>query len=772
MNNENKRRDIIKNIAIAFLTLMLILMFFSNTIMNYTLPEVSSQYAQHGTISEMIRGSGTLETGKSFDVIVGETRKISGVNFKAGDTVEKGDVLYTLEDQESKELDEARKSLKTMETDYSKALVNAGASPTYVSDMIGISAARQDLEDAEEELENYDSEDYLKKKYAADYYTIRTTDREIAELTKDIESKSGANAPAGGKYEYYTASELDSAIADTDAAMTALDADDYSLLPRNWYNDLTAAKQKVDKLGESDEKTKLEGKKTEIVSWINSLATDDMLDLPAEYYDRLLPYKEAYETAKDEYDKAKKKYDDYSAKIGTLTDYDHDIAAKQHEVDAKNLEIEENNEAIITASMSSSEAETDIDALYKKARTLQNDLKYLNEELNTLISKKMANSSQQYNLKTYSSKLEKAQEKLNDATEAYTKKKNEIKKELIQKLNSAKDDIADYSAKDTGSAPLNEAKKELSALKSSARTELRKTKEELTSQKTVLENKKKLEDKKAEREKEESDLAVKIETDRTTLRNSIKDKKKNLDTLDAAFSDKKITDGVKNEQDRLDLEAKAKDIEDQKALIKKLEEKNIGAVITAPVSGVIRSMTYTSGESTDAATAAAVIDMIDKGFILKLSVKNEQAKKLKIGSNAEVTNNYFGNGDTQAILSAIKADPSNPQTNRQLEFTITGSDLKSGDSISVQIGAKGQDYPVTLPNSAVRHDTNGYYVLAVESKSSPLGSRYFAQRYSVEVIVTNDVITAVNGLSGSEFVITTSSEPIKEGQQVKLSQES
>ena len=40
------RKDKIKNITIIFLLVMLILTFFSNTIMNYSLPEVSATYAQ------------------------------------------------------------------------------------------------------------------------------------------------------------------------------------------------------------------------------------------------------------------------------------------------------------------------------------------------------------------------------------------------------------------------------------------------------------------------------------------------------------------------------------------------------------------------------------------------------------------------------------------------------------------------------------------------------------------------------------------------------
>jgi hypothetical protein len=48
-NGGKKRREWVKNAAIIFLSVMLVLTFFSNTFMNYSLPEVAAQYVQSGT---------------------------------------------------------------------------------------------------------------------------------------------------------------------------------------------------------------------------------------------------------------------------------------------------------------------------------------------------------------------------------------------------------------------------------------------------------------------------------------------------------------------------------------------------------------------------------------------------------------------------------------------------------------------------------------------------------------------------------------------------
>ena len=85
------------------------------------------------------------------------------------------------------------------------------------------------------------------------------------------------------------------------------------------------------------------------------------------------------------------------------------------------------------------------------------------------------------------------------------------------------------------------------------------------------------------------------------------------------------------------------------------------------------------------------------------------------------------------------------------------------------MGGEGQRYDLLVPNSAIREDNNGKFVLAVVSKSSPLGNRYIAKRVDVQVIASDDTKSAVQGeLMQSDFIISTSTAPIKAGEQVRL----
>lgn len=63
---------------------MLVLTFFSNTIMNASLPEAAVQYVQSGAITTQIRGTGTISAKETYEVKTSTSRKCSPCSFRAG----------------------------------------------------------------------------------------------------------------------------------------------------------------------------------------------------------------------------------------------------------------------------------------------------------------------------------------------------------------------------------------------------------------------------------------------------------------------------------------------------------------------------------------------------------------------------------------------------------------------------------------------------------------------------------------------------------------
>lgn len=640
MNNENRspRKEVIKNIAIVFLAVLLVLTFFSNTFMNYTLPQVSAVYVSQGTISEQIRGSGTVEAAESYEVKFDQTRTIKSVAVKTGQTINAGDTLFELEDSDSDELTQAQKDLEDKELDYKKAV-----------------------------LAQSDS-----SKYQSDYLEIQKAEKELSELQ--------------AKYQ--------AALAGTDPLSSAL-------------NDYNSLKSRSDKL--TKEKEDLNNQ----LSAVNADTSDDMINLTGVYYDTLRADKDRVTELEKKVETAQADYDELSKDVGADTDYASKIEETRKSIESATVELNQ-----LYISLYNAKADDDTTSISASIATKSLEIDQLQRDLSNYLAKSTTSGVLKTKLKNAESTLNKAKKNLNSAKDTLSNDVRSIKLEIKAKLDKVTAELDDVTLK-------------------------------LTNAGTA---------------KDDATAAGYLSASKLELK--ISEQKDTVDNLYAALEIKKQTDSVTNESNQLDLEAKKKDIERQKEKVEKLKSEAFDAVVTAKMGGTVESVSVTAGSEVAAGTVAAVISVSDLGYTVSFSVKNDQAKKVKVGDKAEITSWYWGDSFS-ATLSEVKTDTANPQTQKTLVFNVTGSDISTGQTITLSMGSKGQPYSAVVPNAAVREDSNGKFVLVMEAKSSPLGNRYKAVRYDIEVLAKDDNNTAVNGLMGSEYVITTSTKPIQAGDQVR-----
>lgn len=203
--------------------------------------------------------------------------------------------------------------------------------------------------------------------------------------------------------------------------------------------------------------------------------------------------------------------------------------------------------------------------------------------------------------------------------------------------------------------------------------------------------------------------------------------------------------------------------------VNELTAKAVDATITADISGTVTAINVTAGGNTSADTPVAVLQPEGKGYTMSFSVTNDQARKLAVGDRADLVNAWRYD-DVEVTLSGIKPDKTEPGQKKLLTFEVKGG-VTAGQTLNISVGQKSANFDFIVPNSAVREDNNGKFILIVESKSSPLGNRYVATRVDVEVLASDDTQTAVTGaLNGYEYVITTASAPVEAGKLVRLAE--
>lgn len=556
--NENgtKKREWVKNAVIVFLVVMLLLTFFSNSIMNYSLPEVAAQYIQSGTVTAKIRGTGVVESGDPYNVKIGETRKVESVEVKVGDTVQIGDVLCFLSGEESSELEAAREALEAAQMDF-----------------------------------------------------------ELALLTGDISTSIMNSAGTTQSMETYR-------------------------------NQIIAAKNV-------------------------SVAAQAEVD-----------------AAQEKVDEWQKKYDAYTAQISMTP--------------SNNADVTEETKA------------------YNTAKTALENAGYVKTNAENQLSAIEAQIAQQNELISISQGDEGVLANLQ-----------------IQRVNANQAVIDATTAYNNAQLALTKAETALNNKKATGDTTG--TIANLTIQQA----------------------AVKVELD--NAQTVLAQKQAALENAQAD-----LTGLVGDIQTAISLGSKYDAIIKAQEQVAKLTAEAAGSQVAAPIAGTITSVNVQSGLETPSDGILFTMQPEGKGYTLSFSVTNEQATRLSVGDQAELVNAWRYD-DMQVILTSIRPDTTNPGSNKLLTFDVTGSSVVAGQTLSVSVGQKSASYDMIVPNSAIREDNNGKFILIVESKSSPIGTRYTATRVDVEVLASDDTQSAISGaLYGYEFVITTSTKPVEAGTLIRL----
>ena len=245
--------------------------------------------------------------------------------------------------------------------------------------------------------------------------------------------------------------------------------------------------------------------------------------------------------------------------------------------------------------------------------------------------------------------------------------------------------------------------------------------------------------------------------------------KDNLATLQATAKDTEDTNAYNDSVAQLDLAAKEQEVKDAEAKVKALEEKTSAANIKSRYAGVVTEVNVAAGDTTTADTPLMVVELTEKGYTLKATVTKEQARTLKEGLQAEITN-LWDSGITMTLTS-ITSDKNDPANSRVLTFAVTGDDVSVGQSLSFSVGDKNSNYDLVIPSAAIHTDADGSFVYTVQVKSSPLGNRYTVRKKTVTIVASDDNNSAVSGeLSSDDFVITTATVPLKVGTQVRIAE--
>lgn len=776
MAKHQKRKDRIKNIMILFLVVMLLLTFFSNTIMNYSLAEVGTAYASSGSLTTKIRGDGFVEAKDPIQVKTDKASEVLKVYVKDGDKVKKGQTMFVLEGASVSDLKQAQSDLLTLNYDYQKALLEMEV-PDYGKNNLEIKYARDDLEKALQDIEDT-KEDIKKKK--EEYKKLK---EKMNAAKKKMEKKSDAVADKASeiseidmKLEGYTTEKEDltgetnedirakeeavtAAKRVTEDAQTAYDeakeaeneyagSDSESTLAeaiKTQKKAVTALERELETLKEelaaAQNQTVETAEIRELRKAVRSASSEisnrnlEITQITAEINDATANMN----AAKDEVEK--KKYQDILTELQerltearkSLSSAQQDYYNAQADLDAALMTTSEQNDAAVkTAKQKVSDKEAEIAEANQELAELQSEKLSADAKAEMLAAAKKKTAECQTALKTATTAQKAAERALEDAQAALKKANAGDVEALEKKIKEAK---AKKIKLENQKTKLDTSYTEVQAAYETAKAAVEPFQKE-------------------------------DETALDTVNQAAEEKRKALETLYLDLAATQEDDDLKQKLSSLDSDQKKKLIEQKRKEIAKLKKKKKPMKIKATQAGIVGSVSIKVGDTTTPDVSFAEIQIKKNGFKLSIPVTLEQSKMVKRGDHASVLNVW--DDDIKAVLSEIKTDAQNPNAGRTLVFDVSGN-VENGTSLSIAVGERTANYDLIVPTSAIRTDSDGKFVLIIEEKSSPVGNRYIARKEAVTVVTQDETQSAITGgFDSYTNIITTSSKAVEPGDYVRL----
>lgn len=750
---KERRRGWVKNAAIIFLAVLLVLTFFSNTWLNRSLPEVAAQYPTSGSINLKIRGEGTVSANQIEKVSIAESRKIKGVAVRVGDTVTKGQALFLLADTESAELDAAQKNLDTLELAYEKALldrsVGSGTNYEVQKAQLALEAAMERRDKAKE----YDAERKPLELAATEAATALAAAISNAEqlpekiaLDAATEAKTQAEAAqtkAKSDFDYYAKLH---GISDYQGLADQLET---------LQDELDKAWDTIDKL--NDEISELERKKQAAESG-EGTARQNLLSTITEAAESYLysprPAQQL-EEIKAQYTAAKAAWDAIvSVRYQDCVDVEKNNPSSTFYGPVRLSDVT----VFVTSSSfgSGDEGQQMVDNAANLTTT------ELTQAYRSMVWWHMtadaaealaAASGDDASLEAIRKELEAKNDEYDTQWDAL--KKKEADYDETRSILNDRELSAAYDAVLEANEAVKRAGDDVYAAKLAYDSAAKAPSVNVdAAQKTY------------DKAKEQLDALEKAYTGVGTYAEEKQNVLNAQEALENVYLNQKKED-IQDQKDELDLQQQKEELDKARKQVEELTKNASETIIYAPCDGTISAMHVAAGDTTVMNEAMAEIELTDQGHTLSFEVSKEQAARVKVGDQAEISGRW--GADIRATLASIGNSKTNPGESKVLTFDLKGEDVVAGQSLTLSVGSKSQNYEVIVPNAAVRQDSQGKFVLVVNSKSTPLGNRYYVNRVDVDVQATDDDNSAVKGMiTTSDFVVMTSTAPLKSGDQVRL----
>ncbi|KKZ95930.1 MULTISPECIES: efflux RND transporter periplasmic adaptor subunit [Bacillus] len=248
------------------------------------------------------------------------------------------------------------------------------------------------------------------------------------------------------------------------------------------------------------------------------------------------------------------------------------------------------------------------------------------------------------------------------------------------------------------------------------------------------------------------------------------------------------------------VESKKIEISTQERKIKSLkEELEMSKKLIAPFDGVVTKINAKKDQLSTRDEGDVILSDESKGFKVELQVPADLATHLKVGEKINLKGNAkslegelieiknIENHENQRPVEQGKQQdeqkdeqkgepkdeqqfeiaPATSQPQKRILVKVQGEELKKGEQVEATLTkqlAKG----VLIPNKVIKREGQNTFVYTIEEKKGPLGNAFYIEKSPITVGESNGQETVVKDLNENDQIVSGISEPLQEGEQVKV----
>ncbi len=230
------------------------------------------------------------------------------------------------------------------------------------------------------------------------------------------------------------------------------------------------------------------------------------------------------------------------------------------------------------------------------------------------------------------------------------------------------------------------------------------------------------------------------------------------------------------------LESFKLDFEIQERKLQRMKEQvEHNKAILAPFDGRVNKIYVMENQPSSPGQSVMLLSDTGFGFQFTFPVSSELAAMLEVGEEMEISVKDKESSIVTGKIAEIKdleanagmSDEAGGRTAysvmKQIQIDILDNRIQGGERVSIRVVKDAVDEVLLVANNAIREDRTGKYVYVVNRKKGPLGNAFYVQKVYIQVIDSNEKETAVtNDLSSSAQIIVESSEPLQDGDRIRL----